>query len=43
MEKTVRTLIAFFFFPIKTFFRWIINHCPNTRDTYFFTYMVSDY
>ena len=28
MEKVVKTLIAFFF-PIETFFKWIINHYPK--------------
>ena len=27
MEKDVKTF--FFFFPIKTFFKWIINHYPK--------------
>ena len=29
MEKAVKTLIAFFSFPIKAFFKWIINYCPK--------------
>ena len=29
-EKIVKILITFFFsFPIKTFFKWIINECPK--------------
>ena len=32
MKKAVKILIAFFSFPIKTFFNWILNQYPkNTR------------
>ena len=30
-KKTIKILITFFSFPIKTFFKWIINQYP--KDT----------
>ena len=32
MKKVVKILIAFFSFPIKTFYNWILNQCP--KDTH---------
>ena len=31
MEKAIKTLIVFFSFPIKTFFKQIINHYPKGK------------
>jgi len=31
IEKIVKTLIVFFF-PIKIFFKWIINYCPKAKN-----------
>ena len=34
MKKNIKTLI-FFSFPIKTFFKWIINQCPKGIHQHF--------
>ena len=33
-EKNVKTLIVFFFFPIKTLFNWILNQCLKSTRLY---------